>query len=87
LKRRDGKTRPVQEGLLAQPLLRGVQDVGARPHWDDSFDGLNGLDGDIFKLERDNAYVPREFRDGVQILVRGSDFHVGNLPGRCVVIG
>ena len=76
-----------EKGLLANAVLRDRQGSTVRTD-----DGVplrfgDGCGRDVFELERDDVDAAGERAHRVEIVVRRVDLFVGDLAGRCVVVG
>jgi hypothetical protein len=83
---RERETGGGQESLLANALLRGVQDRAAGPDGGAYFCGGGRGCRNIFELECYDADLSGEGADLVEIVVGRGDLDVGDLAGGCVRI-
>ena len=87
LERRDRETVIAEERLLAQPVLRNVQDRAARPDGGAFGGGLRGRRRNVFELERHDIYIGGEAANGDQVVVMRLDLNIGHLPRGRVCLG
>jgi hypothetical protein len=81
-KRRYRQTGAGEETLLAQALLRRVQDMTARTHGHTLFGGnLGNLRSDILELEGDDIDAAHEVAHGVELGVASAHLARGELAG------
>src|SRR5690606_16437661 len=85
--RRDRESLLREKALLAGTLLRDVQHRAVRPHGHDLHNRLRRRGRDVLELEGHDVDAARERADGIQVVVRGGDFDVGDLTGGCVRVG
>ena len=85
--RRQRKAGVREKRFFADAVLRGVQDFAGGAHGRVFGGGLGGGRGNIFEFESDHADAGGEAAHGVQIVVRGDDFEVGDLAGGRVGVG
>ncbi len=81
-----GKAVPAKEGLLAQTMLRGVQNCAGGPNQRALRGGFRGNGGYVFKFECDHVDRGGERADAVEIFVRGVNFNIGDLAGGGIAI-
>ncbi|MFO1096419.1 MAG: hypothetical protein U0992_24400 [Planctomycetaceae bacterium] len=71
---------------FAEPVLRRVQNFACGTDQSELRCAFRRSDGDVFELECDDSDLLREPGDGVEVVVGGADFDVGDLASRGIAV-